>query len=231
MITLCGLTLSNYYNKVKLVLLEKGLPFAEEPLRTGSKDEAVLNATPLAKIPYLRLVDAAGQTHTLCESQVIVDYLEAAHPQPALLPADAMAAAQVRQLCVFMELYVELVARDLYGQAFFGATVSEGTQERVKSRLAKNIPALQRLAKFAPYAAGDSFTLADAAAFSTLPTVAQATKAVLGEDMIAAAGIDWKAYLRMLGERPSVQRINADRKRDMEANLALRASQVASGQP
>ena len=231
MITLCGLTLSNYYNKVKLVLLEKGLPFAEEPLRTGSKDEAVLNATPLGKIPYLRLVDSAGHTHTLCESQVIVDYLEAQYPQPALLPADPLAAAKVRQLCAFMELYVELVARDLYGQAFFGGSISDSTKERVKARLDKNIPALKRFAKFSPYAAGDSFTLADAAAFSTLPTVAQATKLVLGEDLIAAAGIDWKGYLRMLGERPSVQRVNADRKRDMDANLAVRAAQVASGQP
>ncbi len=29
MITLCGIPLSNYYNKVKLVLLEKGIPFTE----------------------------------------------------------------------------------------------------------------------------------------------------------------------------------------------------------
>ena len=212
MITLHGMTLSNYYNKVKMVLLEKGLDFTEVSQRTSSKDDAVLNATPLGKIPFVRVGD-----QTLCESQVIVDYLEAAHPQPSLVPADPLAAAKVRELCAFMELYLELVARDSYAQAFFGGTVSEQTQERVKKQLAKNIPAFQRLARFAPYAAGDSFTLADAAAFATLPTVAQATKAVLGEDMVAAAGIDWKAYLKLLAERPSVQRINADRKRDMEA--------------
>ena len=212
MITLHGMTLSNYYNKVKMVLLEKGLEFTEVNQRTSSKDDTVLNATPLGKIPFVRVGD-----QTLCESQVIVDYLEAAHPQPHLVPADPLAAAKVRELCAFMELYLELVARDLYAQAFFGGTVSEQTQERVKQQLTKNIPAFQRLARFAPYAAGDSFTLADAAAFATLPTVAQATKAVLGEDMIAAAGIDWKAYLKLLAQRPSVQRINADRKRDMDA--------------
>ena len=212
MITLHGMTLSNYYNKVKMVLLEKGLEFTEVNQRTSSKDDTVLNATPLGKIPFVRVGD-----QTLCESQVIVDYLEAAHPQPHLVPADPLAAAKVRELCAFMELYLELVARDLYAQAFFGGTVSEQTQERVKKQLTKNIPAFQRLARFAPYAAGDSFTLADAAAFATLPTVAQATKAVLGEDMIAAAGIDWKAYLKLLAQRPSVQRINADRKRDMDA--------------
>ena len=88
MITLCGMSLSNYYNKVKLVLLEKGVPFSEELLRTRSTDDAVLNASPLGKIPFIR-VD--GQT--LCESQVIVDYLEARFAQPALVPADALAAA------------------------------------------------------------------------------------------------------------------------------------------
>lgn len=212
MITLCGMSLSNYYNKVKIVLLEKGLPFTEQVQRTGSIDDAVLNATPLGKIPYI-VVD--GQT--LCESQVIVDYLEACYPQPALMPADALAAAKVRELCTFMELYIELVGRDLYAQAFFGGTVSESSQARVKTQLARNLPAFKRLARFAPYAAGDSFTLADAAAFAALPAVALATKAVLGEDMVAAAGIDWKAYLKLLGERPSVQRVNADRKRDIEA--------------
>ena len=35
MITLCGFAVSNYYNKVKLALLEKGVPFNEE-LASGS---------------------------------------------------------------------------------------------------------------------------------------------------------------------------------------------------
>ena len=86
MITLCGLTLSNYYNKVKMVLLEKGVPFTEERVRTGSADEAVLQASPLGKVPFIR-VD--GQT--LCESQVIADYLEARYPTPPLVPADPLA--------------------------------------------------------------------------------------------------------------------------------------------
>ena len=215
MITLYGMTLSNYYNKVKLVLLEKNLAFVEELQRTRSTDEAVLAATPLGKIPYVTI---DGQT--LCESQVIVDCLEAKYPSPALMPADPLAAAKVRELVAFIELYVELVGRELYTEAFFGGQVSDEVKASTRKRLAKNLPAFKRLAKFSPYAAGADFTLADAAAFATLPTVAQATKAVLGEDMVAAAGVDWKAYLRLLGERPSVQRVNADRKRDMEAALA-----------
>jgi glutathione S-transferase len=205
-ITLCGMPMSNYYNKVKLALLEKGLPFTEELVGTGSKDEAVLAASPLAKIPFIR-VD--GQT--LCESQVIVDYLEARHPQPALMPADPLAAAKVRELSTFIELHMELVARELYGQAFFGATVSDEVQASVRKRLTRNIAAFQRLARFAPYVAGDSFTLADCSAWASLPLIGMSTKAVLGEDLLVAAGVDWKTYSRMIGDRPTAAKVVADR--------------------
>ena len=207
MITLHGFPISNYYNKVKLVLLEKGLPFEEVPVKTGSTDEAVLSATPLGKIPYIT-VD--GQP--LCESQVIVDYLEAQYPQPPLMPADAFAAAKLRELATYIDLHLELVARELYGQAFFGATASDSTKERVHKQLVKNIAAFKRLARFSPYVGGDSFSLADCSAWVSLPLVGLATKSVLGEDLLLAAGVDWKTYSRMIGERPSAQRVNADKK-------------------
>ena len=210
MITLCGMPLSNYYNKVKLVLLEKGIPFTEEYVQAGTQDEAALACTPLGKIPFIR-VD--GQT--LCESQVIVDFLQARWPNPSLVPADALAAAKVRELATFIDLHLELVARELYAQAFFGGTVSEGTQARVKKQLQKNIPAFKRLAQFAPYVAGSSFTLADCSAFVSLPLVAMASKTVLGEDLLVANGIDWKAYTALIAPRPSAVRVVAERKLSM----------------
>jgi glutathione S-transferase len=70
------------------------------------------------------------------------------------------------------------------------------------------------LAKFSPYVAGDSFTLADCSAWVSLPLVAMASKSVLGEDLLAAAGVDWKAHAKLVGERPSAQKVSADRKAD-----------------
>jgi glutathione S-transferase len=209
MITLCGFSLSNYYNKVKLVLLEKGIPFTEERVGTGSADEAVLAATPLGKIPFIR---ADGQT--LCESQVIVDYLEARFPQPALLPADPLAAAKVRELATFIDLHLELVVRELYGQAFFGGTASDSTKARVHKQLTKNIAGFKRLAKFSPYVAGSNFTLADCSAWVSLPLVGLASKLVLGEDLLASAGVDWKGYAKLVGERPAAMQVTTDRKAD-----------------
>ena len=115
MLALHGSPISNYYNKVKLALLEKGIPFEEVYTPTKSTDEAVLSASPLAKIPFLRTQHGA-----LCESQVILDYLEAIHPQPALLPADPFEAAKVRELATFIDWHLEIAARQLYGPAFFG---------------------------------------------------------------------------------------------------------------
>jgi glutathione S-transferase len=207
MITLCGFSVSNYYNIVKQVLLEKGIPFTEEYVPTQSREEAVLSDSPLGKIPFIRTPQGA-----LCESHVILEYLEDQYPSPALLPADAFAAAKVRELVTFMNLHLELVARELYTQAFFGGTVSESTQARVRKQLEKNISAFKRLAKFAPYIAGDTFTQADCVAFSNLPLVGMASKAVFGEDLLLAAGVDYKPYVKLIGERASAQRVMADRK-------------------
>ena len=210
MITLCGFAVSNYYNIVKQVLLEKEIAFQEEHVTTGSKDAAVLADSPLAKVPFIRTPPGG-----LCESAVILDYLEAQYPAHPLLPSDAFAAAKVRELITFINLHLELVARELYGQAFFGGTVTEAVQASVRKRLEKNIAAFKRLAKFAPYVAGDSFTLADCVAFSNLPLVGMATRAVLGEDLLIASGVDYKPYIKLLGERPSSQAVIAGRKAAM----------------
>jgi glutathione S-transferase len=142
----------------------------------------------------------------------MLEYVDAAFPNPPLLPADPMAAAKVRELTIFIDLHLELVARDLYPQAFFGGTVSENSQARVRKQLEKNIAGFKRLARFAPFVAGDTFTQADCAAFANLPVVGMATKAIYGEDLLVAGGVDYKPYIKLIGERPSAQKVVADRK-------------------
>jgi glutathione S-transferase len=183
MITLHGMTLSNYYNKVKMVLLEKGVPFTEETVRTGSTDEAVLQASPLGKIPFIR-VDGTP----LCESQVIVDYLEARYPHAAPAagrPAGRGQGARADGLC--RPAPGTGGARSVRRRPSSAARSAKARKERVRKQLAKNIPAFKRLARFAPYLAGEQFTLADCAGWVSLPLVGMATKAVLGEDLLAGA--------------------------------------------
>lgn len=218
-LVLCGIPLSNYHNKVKLALLEKGIAFEERIVPTGRSDEETLCASPLAKVPFM--ITPQGP---LAESQVICDWLEAAYPTPALVPADPYEAAKVRELCTFLDLHLELVVRQLYGPAFFGSDpLPEKFVARVRSQLERNIPAFQRLAKFAPYVAGESFTLADCAAYVHLPLVALASKLVIGEDLLAAHGVEWKAYVKLIEQRASAQKVAADRKADQERTAVMAA--------
>lgn len=209
-----GFALSNYVNKVKLVLLEKGLPFTEELVAPGHKPDDLLAASPLGKVPFLRT-----EHGSLCESSAIIDYLEALAPIPALLPANPWAAAKVRELAVFIDLHLELVAREIYPQAFFGGSISDSQKARVRKLLDKNILGFKKLAKFSPYVAGDMFTQADCAAYVSLPLVALASKIVYGEDLLAAGGVEWKAYCALIAQRPSAQRVDADRKADQARSI------------
>jgi glutathione S-transferase len=208
MLTLCGFALSNYYNKVKMSLLEKGVPFTEQTVMTGAAAQALAHQTPLAKVPFIVTDDGA-----ICESQVIMDYLERAYPAVPTLPANAFAAAKHLEIITFIELHLELVVRELYGQAFFGrGEAPEEVRDNVRKRLDKNIAAFARLAKFTPYVGGSEFSQADMAAYVHLPIIGAATKAVYGNDLLLDAGIDWKSYAKMIGERPSAQRVNVDKK-------------------
>ncbi|WP_027477774.1 glutathione S-transferase [Curvibacter gracilis] len=213
MLKLCGFAASNYYNKVKLALLEKGLPFEEELAWVGEVD---LQASPMGKVPYLKTEHGA-----LSESAVICEYIEQTHPAQPLLPADPFAAAKVRELITYLELHLELVARNLYPQAFFGGQVSEGTREKISAQLEKNIAAFAKLARFdQPFIAGDQFSLADCTAIVHLPLISGATKIVYGRDYLAELPV--RDYLKRMGERPHVQKINADRKANTELMLSRR---------
>jgi glutathione S-transferase len=207
MLKLCGFAASNYHNKVKFALLEKGVPFEEEIAWVGETDSA---ASPLGKVPYLKT-----ENGVMCESAVMLEYIEQRYPQNPLLPADPFAASKVRELALFLDLHLELVARNLYPEAFFGGKVSDSVKEKVGAQLEKNVAAFAKLVKFAPFVAGDTLSLADCAAVTHLPLVSSATKIIYGKDVLA--DLPARDYLKMMGERPHMQTINADRK----ANLAL----------
>ena len=190
--------------------MEKQLPFEEELAWLG---ETNLDESPLGKVPYLRTRHGA-----ISESDAIIEYVDTLSTTTPLLPSDPFAAAKVRELCVYLNLHLELVARNLYPEAFFGGKVSDAAKEKIRPQLEKNIAAFGQLAKFSPYIAGSDFTLADCAAAVHLPLVSSATRIIYGQDLLA--DLPAKDYLKRLGERPSVQQVNADRKANTEALMA-----------
>jgi glutathione S-transferase len=205
MINLCGFAVSNYYNKTKLILLEKGIAFTEEEV-LPSQDEAMLKRSPLGKVPFIET-----EHGKLSESQVILEYLEDAYPATPLYPADNFERAKCRELIQHLELNLELQARRLYKEVFFGGTVSEETKNEVKERLIIGLKGLARLAKFSPFIAGDAFTAADCVAWLHFFPVSAASKKIYGTDLVAEYIPNVKTYMQLMEARPNVQKVAADR--------------------
>jgi glutathione S-transferase len=216
MLKLCGFAVSNYYNKVKIALLAKGIAFEEEYVGV-SHDSLRLQASPARKIPFL---DVDGVI--ISESQAICEYLEDVYPQPPLFPADVLARARCRELIEIIELYLEVPARRLYKEAFFGGTVSQEVKDQVLPELERGARALAATARFAPYIGGDSFSLADCAAAVHLPIVSIAGKKIYGADPLESiAGL--RPCLNLLGGHPAVIKTAEGRK---AAEVAMRAARA-----
>ena len=199
-LSLYGFNASNYYNKSKLALLEAGADFTEHRVFPSAIDRS---SSPLGKAPYL--VTPHGP---LSESQVIVEYVAQTHPAAKLYPSDPFEAAKVRELCAYLDTYLELVARRLYAEALFGGKVSDGLKEMTRKELVNNVKAFRQLAKFSPFVAGDNFSAADISAYTHLPMVRTVGKRIYGEELFG--DFDLKNYLAMLTARPAFAKTAAD---------------------
>ena len=202
MLKLYGAPLSNYYNMVKVSLLEKRLPF-EEVMQGGSQEESYLAKSPMGKIPVL-----ATEHGFISETHVILDYLEDAFPTPtpACLPADPYARAKVRELTQAIQLYIELVARRGFG-VLFKRPVADDVKAAIKTDMSKNIAAVKRLLRFSPWAAGNDMTYADFVLYYTLALAGEATKANTAVDLVSELGAqEW--HVRMAA-RDSVRQSDA----------------------
>lgn len=205
MINLCGVSLSNYYNKTKLVLLEKGIEFTEEKV-FPSQEPALLARSPLGKIPFIET-----EQGTLSESQVILEYLEETYPNNPLYPTDSYQRAKCRELIQHIELNIELHLRRLYKEAFFGGTVSAETKTEVMERVEIGLTGLARLTKFSPYIAGDTFSAADCVAIVHFFMISTTTQKIYGMDKLLDIIPAVATYNEFTASRPAVQKVVADR--------------------
>ncbi|VVO07710.1 glutathione S-transferase family protein [Pseudomonas fluorescens] len=217
MLKLYGFCVSNYYNMVKLALLEKGLPFEEVPFYAGQSPEA-LAISPRGKVPVLR--DEQGFIN---ETSVILEYIEQSQDGTPLLPNDPFERAQILALAKEIELYIELPGRACYPDAFFGMTVPDAIKDKTKAELLLGFASLGRHGKFAPYVAGDSLSIADLYFLYSVPLACAVGKKLFDIDLLAEMPAA-RALLERLEQNPNVQRIAADKEAAMPAFMAMVAA-------
>lgn len=206
MITLCGFGVSNYYNKLKLVLLEKQIPFRERVVYPWERD-GFLQSSPLGKIPFIE-TDEGG----LSESQVILEFLEERYPDTPLYPAGPYERAKCRELIQHLELNAEWVTRRLYKECFFGGVVSDETKQEAYDRLVIGLEAIERLAKFTPYICGAEFTAADCVAYVHFTMIKLATQTIYSENLLARLVPRAVTFMSVMETRAHVRTMMAERK-------------------
>lgn len=210
MIKIYGTTLSNYYSTAKAALVEKGLAFEEVSIMP-SQDPEVLAKSPMGKVPYIEV-----EGTTLTETNVIFDYLEDIQPQPALYPSAPWARAKAKEIIRFVELYLDAPARRHVPTVYFGAPVDQAAYDAARPLLDSGLRALKQLARFEPYIAGDTFTFADLTAYFELRFTNLHTTQIYDWDITNdMPGLG--EYLQMVGERPSVNAVDAVMQRDFAA--------------
>ncbi len=206
-IKLHGMTYSNYYNMVKAIMIEKGMEFEEVHVLPNQEPDFLLKS-PMGKVPLLET-----EQGFLTETGVMIDYIDSLDVGASLYPADPFLRAKVKELIRHLELYIELPARRLYGDVFFGNPATEELKAQVKQQLEKGFGSLRQLAKFDPYLAGKDLSYAD---FYYRFSVALAT-------IVCKKALSWnalnelpniKALLDLMGERESIQKVLADQARD-----------------
>lgn len=217
MLVLHGFSSSNYYNVVKLALLEKQLPFEEALVYSGASETYrpdFLEHSPLGKVPCLQ-TDAGY----ISESRCIVEYLERAYPEHPLYPSTPFEVAKLLELTQVIDLYLELTARRLLPNYFSRKPAPENIAKDVRATLTKGVKAVAQLARFEHFVLGDRFTAADIAATVHFPLVRAVGRKVLDFDPLAdVPGL--LPYLQRMEQRPTVQRIRKDQAADQPAFFA-----------
>ncbi|MES2834209.1 MAG: glutathione S-transferase family protein [Pseudomonadota bacterium] len=97
-VTLIGSPVSPYVRKVLACCALKGVEVAVDPITPFMGDEAFAQISPLRRIPVWIEGDV-----TLCDSSVIVQFIEETRPGPSLWPADPVKRAKARWIEEFAD--------------------------------------------------------------------------------------------------------------------------------
>ena len=196
MITLIDIPVSPYAQKVKLALLEKGLAFEtmRVDLTLPSPELQALN--PRCEVPTLR----DGEV-VVCDSSVILAYLEDAYPEPALLPPTASERARVRELEKLCDVAYEPVVWGVAELTWF-QRASGDLKESLLERAAKQVRSLnarlEAQLQTREWLNGASFGFGDIVAYP-------AVNAAASQGNAPATGSRLDGWLRTMRKRPSAQ--------------------------
>jgi glutathione S-transferase len=199
---LIGSLTSPYVRKVRVLLLEKQLPFefiVDSPWESSTH---VPDFNPLVKVPAL----VTDEGETLFDSNILSEYIELlstkAGSGPHLLPTDRLAALHVRQLVMLADGICDAgINIFLEGRRPADKQYADWV-ERQRGKIARGIDVLERHAGASTWLTGKDMSLADIA---TACALLWFDFRVITPDDWRAARPNLAALVARMAQRPSFQ--------------------------
>jgi len=170
---LYGSTLSPFVRKVVAFAAEKGIALDLRPTALGDTDPGFAAASPFRKMPAL-----VDDGYSLADSSAICHYLEAKHPDPALIPAESRARGKT----IWYDEFADTILFACGGAMFLNRIVAprflgrEGDQAAADKAERETLPPLldylEGVIPDSGYLVGDALTLADLAVASPFANLA-----------------------------------------------------------
>lgn len=192
--------------KVRILLKEKGLDCALKSEKTWERREDFLRLNPAGEVPVL--IEPEGTVVT--GAMVIAEYLEEVYPEPAMIGSDPLDRAEVRRLCAwfdgkFGQEVSSLLIEEKVMKRFLGLGHPEASAIRAAlHNIHYHLEYVVWLSDRRNWLAGESFSLADAAAAAQISTIDYLGDIPWDEHPEAK---EWYARVK---SRPSMREILAD---------------------
>lgn len=159
--------------KVRLVLNEKRLPFAEKIMSPWEEPtDELVRLNPACDLPVLVDEDAT----VVCDAGVICEYLDEKYPEPPLIGRDPAARAETRRLAAwFDQKFFHEVTQPLAGEKlikrFLGHAPDSRTLKMGREQLLPHLYYIGVLTEERGWLAGELLTIADLAAAAHISLV------------------------------------------------------------
>ena len=155
-LTLVSHHLCPYVQRAAIALAEKGVRFKRVTIDLAARPDWFRAASPLGKVPLLRIARLGRGEAVLFESAVICEYIEETQPGPALHPSDPVERAEHRAWIEFSSS----ILSDIYQVE---TTPDAALFEAKRQALTQKFARLEEVLDGGPFFAGDRFSLVDAA--------------------------------------------------------------------
>lgn len=188
-------TPSPYARKVRIALIEKGIPFELVTEVPWDRATQTPKYNPLEKLPILLTDDG----RSVYESRFILEWIEAYHPTPPLVPADREGRLAARHLEVLADGVCDAFLLHFFERRRAAGQQSAEWIDRQRRKIDGGLREIARIIGDRRFAVGDGFGLGDIAAAT-----------VVGYLAVRWPEYDWQArhpslapYSRRMEERPS----------------------------